>query len=235
MKLGIMQPYFFPYLGYFDLINRVDKWVVFDSVRYSPKTWMNRNRVLHPKSGWQYLSVPVDKHSGDGSLSNVKLIDKTKALSRILGQIEHYRNGGAPFFRETFNLIHEVFRRTHSSTLTELNVAGLECVCDYLGIQFNYQLFSKMELNLPVVSHSGQWALEIADSLDAEEYINPPGGRQIFRPQEWIERKIKLTFTDLVDYRYICGKYVQVDHLSILDVLMWNKPENIKAYLDSRR
>jgi hypothetical protein len=235
MKLAIMQPYFFPYLGYFDLINRVDKWVVFDSVRYSSKTWMNRNRILHPNSSWQYVSVPVDKHSGDGILSSVELIDKPKALSRILGQIEHYRNGGAPFFRETFNLVHEAFRRTHSLTLTELNVAGLESVCEYLGIHFDYQLLSRMELSLPVVLHPGQWALEIADLLGAKEYINPPGGRQIFRPQEWTERNIKLTFTDLVNYQYNSGKYDQVEHLSILDVLMWNEPAHVKAYLDSRR
>jgi len=55
MRLGIMQPYFFPYLGHFSLISSVDKWIVFDVTQYTPKTWMNRNRILHPKTGWQYV------------------------------------------------------------------------------------------------------------------------------------------------------------------------------------
>ena len=61
MRLGIMQPYFFPYLGYFDLINSTDRWIVFDTVQYIRHGWINRNRILHPNEGWQYIIVPIMK------------------------------------------------------------------------------------------------------------------------------------------------------------------------------
>ena len=63
MIVALMQPYFFPYLGYFDLIHSVDQWIVFDSVQYIRQGWMHRNRILHPQSGWQYITVPIAKHS----------------------------------------------------------------------------------------------------------------------------------------------------------------------------
>ncbi|MBK7111860.1 MAG: WbqC family protein [Flavobacteriales bacterium] len=62
-RVGIMQPYFFPYLGYFGLIANTDRWIVFDPVQYIRKGWVNRNRVLKPGGGWKYVSIPVAKHS----------------------------------------------------------------------------------------------------------------------------------------------------------------------------
>ena len=59
MRLGIMQPYFFPYLGHFSLIAAADEWVVFDVTQYTPSSWMNRNRILHPVRGWKWLTVPL--------------------------------------------------------------------------------------------------------------------------------------------------------------------------------
>jgi len=232
VKLGVMQPYFFPYLGYFDLINRVDKWIVFDTVKYSSKSWMNRNRILHPKEGWQYVSVPVAKHVGEGTLRDIRVINMAVAGKRIRGQLEHYRSGGAPFFPQVVALVEKTFDCPDPCTLTELNVSALKGVCDYLGLRLDYQLLSSMMLKLPEISHPGQWALEIADLLGASEYINLPGGRKIFRSKEWGDRNIKLSFTELINYKYPCSRYMPVEHLSVLDVLMWNAPADIKTYLD---
>ena len=78
MKVGIMQPYFFPYLGYFDLINRVDKWIVFDTPQYIRHGWVNRNRILHPHQGWQYIVVPLKKHDRDTSINQIETADPTE-------------------------------------------------------------------------------------------------------------------------------------------------------------
>ena len=94
--LGIMQPYFFPYVGHFELIHLSDDWIVFDVVKYQPKSWMNRNRVLHPKAGWQYVSAPVEKRGESGLIRDVRLVDPAAALARIIGQIDHYRLRGRP-------------------------------------------------------------------------------------------------------------------------------------------
>jgi hypothetical protein len=234
LTLGIMQPYFFPYLGYYDLINRTDRWIVFDVVKYAPKSWMNRNRILHPSEGWQYITVPVDKYAGEGDIKDVQTLDVGVAHKKILGQIEHYRKGRAPYFLAVAKLIDDCFINLRSNRLRELNVRSLIVVCDYLGITFNYANLSDMSLPLPQIKHPGQWALEIASALDADAYLNPPGGRDIFLPCEWEERGIQLSFTDMVSFGYLTGQYQFIEHLSIIDVLMWNSPEAVKTYLDAR-
>ena len=198
MKLGIMQPYFFPYLGYFELIDRTDKWVVFDVVQYRPKSWMNRNRILHPKDGWQYISVPVS-HSRDMAIQDVRVIDKAVSGRQVVNQLNHYRKKG-PFFNEVVNLVELAFDRTVSGFLTDLNVQTLTVTCEYLGINFDPSICSQMELNLTEIDHPGKWALKISQQMGVSEYINPPNGRDIFPPEEWRACGIKLFFTELPDF-----------------------------------
>lgn len=233
MKLGIMQPYFFPYLGYFDLINRTDRWVVFDVIKYTPRSWMNRNRIFHPTKGWQYINVPVDKHAGQGRICDVTVIDAKAAHARIRGQLLHYRKVRAPYYTPVTELVDAVFASLRGNLLRDLNLGTLLVVCDYLGINIDYDILSEMRLPLPEIDHAGQWALEIAGALGAREYINPPGGHEIFREEDWRAHGIELSFTELLDYRYPSGPYAFVERLSVLDVLMWNVPDVVKAYLDS--
>jgi len=235
-----MQPYFFPYLGYFDLINQTDSWVVFDTVKYSPRSWMNRNRILHPTEGWQYVSVPVHRHGGHGghgssdSVGNVPLADPAAALDRIRGQLDHYRQARAPGHAAVADLLVRSFRDLPRPTLGELNIRSLALTCDYLGIRFDCQRLSELALPLPPIDHAGQWALEIATALGAKEYVNPPGGRDLFDPAEFARRGIRLSFTELEDFRYPCRGHEFIEHLSIIDVLMWNAPVAINEYLDAR-
>jgi hypothetical protein len=230
MKLGIMQPYFFPYLGYFELIERTDRWVVFDVVQYKTKSWMNRNRILHPTQGWQYVGVPVQKAPRGTLIRDIRIKDKDAALARILGQLDHYKKR-APQFRYVVNLVREAFTTSHSDRLVDLNVALLASTCSYLDITFDWSLCSEMDLDLKDIEHPGQWALRIAAQLGAREYINPPGGRRIFDPVEWAGAGISLQFTELPSLCYDCAPYEFIEHLSILDVLMWNEPESVMAVL----
>ena len=229
MKLGIMQPYFFPYLGYFELIARTDRWVVFDVVQYNAKSWMNRNRILHPTQGWQYINVPVTHAPHGTQIKDIVVKDRAAALTRTLGQIEHYRKR-APYFHAVTDIVRAAFSIT-SGRLVELNVATLAAVCKYLGIGFDYSLCSTLNLDLGNVEHPGQWALVIAKQLGASEYLNPPGGRAIFRQEEWDEAGIKLSFTDMLQFTYDCAPYQFVEHLSILDVLMWNDAATVAQAL----
>ncbi|HZE89534.1 MAG TPA: WbqC family protein, partial [Verrucomicrobiae bacterium] len=104
MRVGIMQPYFFPYLGYFDLIGHTDAWVVFDTPQYIRHGWVNRNRVLHPSRGWQYVIAPVRKHDRAASIRDVEVSAAPDWRRRLLAQLEHYRKR-APYFRETMELV----------------------------------------------------------------------------------------------------------------------------------
>lgn len=233
MKLAIMQPYFFPYLGYFDLINRADQFIAFDSVKYSPKTWMNRNRVLHPKSGWQYISVPINKYVKSGRLCEVLVIDLKETEKKIINQLAHYRKNRAPYFENTLELLKNAFKQQAPCRLVDLNMESLKCVCSYLEIPFRHKTLTSMSLNLPEITHPGRWALEISSACKAVEYINLPSGKSIFQADEWQSRGIKIRFTELINFSYQPSVYKFINHLSIIDVLMWNNKNQIKAFLDS--
>lgn len=230
MRFGIMQPYPFPYIGYFELMARVDAWIVFDVVQYNRRSWMNRNRILHPMHGWQYFSLPVSHVPLGTSLTEVRLADRKVAEGRLLGQIEHYRRH-APGHARVTDMIRDAFARAPSGELVALNVASLAVTAERLGIPFVPQRCSELRLPLEDISHPGQWALRICTELGATEYLNPPGGQALFTPAEWKEAGIGLMFTSMSDFRYACRPYTFHEKLSILDVLMWCTPEEVAHYL----
>ena len=233
MILGVMQRYFFPYLGHFDLINRCDRWVVFDLVSYAPRSWMNRNRILHPKSGWQYVTVPVHRHAASRAIKDITIVDSTAARRRILAQLEHYRHGGAPFFERVSDLVRQGFAAAgNSDRLRDLNVETLATVCRYLDLKFDFVVLSQTGLTLPPIRRAGQWALEIATAFGATDYVNPSSGRALFDEQEFRERGIRLHFTPPIEFSYMCRQYRFIPDLSIIDVLMWNAPETVRTRLD---
>lgn len=234
MKLGIMQPYPFPYIGYFELMARVDQWVAFDVVQYNRRSWMNRNRILHPTSGWQYFCIPVHKMPHGTVLSAIRLAARDEAERRLLAQIQHYRRH-APHFRRVVDLVRDAFSRPDADTLVGLNLASLAAVAERVGISFAPRRCSELDLPLDDVEHAGQWALRIAGHLGADAYLNPPGGRDIFHPEEWTAAGIELGFTEMNDLRYDCGPHAFEPNLSILDVLMWCSTDDIGAYLRNLR
>lgn len=223
-----MQPYFFPYVGYFELIAQTDMWVVFDVVQYCRKSWMNRNRILHPNNGWQYVGVSVQKASRETLIKDIQVKDRGMVLQKILGQLQHYRKN-APYFCEVVDLVNRAFSSVNSNRLVDLNVSALTEVCVYIGIPFNWSLCSEMDIELNNVKHSGQWALRISEQLGANTYLNPPSGKAIFQPIEWENAGIELKFTELLDFTYKCKPYDFIAHLSVLDVLMWNDPKRIQG------
>jgi hypothetical protein len=227
-----MQPYFFPYIGYFDLIQQSDRWVVFDTAQYIRHGWVNRNRILHPTSEWQYIIVPVQHHHQDTPINEICILEDNKWRDKLIGQLQHYKKK-APFFTEVTDMVATCLDDSDES-LSRLNVRTQEIVCTYLGIPFRYAFFSEMDLKLGPVEGPGDWALRIAEALGASEYINPPGGAQLFDRSMFEAAGITLTIQTPVDFVYNCDGYEFQSDLSILDVLMWNSPEVVRAYLASR-
>ncbi|MCJ8176695.1 WbqC family protein [Pseudomonas viridiflava] len=228
--LGIMQPYFFPYIGYFQLIAAVERGLVFDIVKYKRKSWMNRNRVLDGYGGWQYIKVPVSARDGT-LIKDATITDCSAAHTRIRNQLEHYRCK-APYFRQVMQLIDLTFDSPDITHISDLNTRSLKVVCDYLGLPFNWKTCSEMKFDLPVIEHAGQWALEISTLMEARQYINATGGRDIFVSGEWQERGIELRFLEPSSLSYnVVAPFDFIENLSILDVLMWNDPETVLAYI----
>jgi len=227
-----MQPYFFPYLGYFSLINYSDRWIVFDTVQYIRHGWINRNRVLHPTKGWQYIVVPIKGHHRDAEIKDIEIANEQEWKRRIIGQLRHYRKQ-APYFHETMTLVEDCLQYEGNS-ISRLNVFILDKVCEYLGIPFDYAILSEMNLELPPILKPGDWALRISEALGADEYVNPPGGVELFDKRRFDKSNITLTILGLPAIEYTCKRCDYIINLSVIDVLMWVKPEIIKSYLDER-
>lgn len=233
MILGNMQPYFFPYLGYFDLINYADRWIVFDTVQYIYQGWMNRNRILHPRDGWQYISVPLKKHSHGTVIKDIEVVNAKDWRLRIIAKMQHYKKN-SPYYNTVIELLHECLI-TDELSLSKLNVRCLKTICDYLDIRFEYVFFSEMRLELGPINGPGEWSLRIAEALGADEYVNPPGGIALFDPSLFESAEIKLTFRNMPPMEYVCNGYDYIPNLSIIDVLMWNSPIEIKKNLDEMK
>ena len=233
MRLGIMQPYFAPALGYFDLISLCDKWVVFDVADYRPKSWMVRNRILHPSSGSQYIKAQTGKVHRGTPIRDVRLAPGRDWRDLILRQVEHYRRK-APFFDDTFQLLEHCLD-TETDSLAKLSVQILDEVCQSLDIPFSYSFFSEMDLTIGPIEGPGDWALRISEAMGATEYVNPPGGRELFDSDAFTRADVKLTIREFEDLRYEPRGYQFIPTLSIVDVMMWNSVATITEHLACAR
>lgn len=231
MKLAIMQPYLFPYIGYFQLINYVDKWIVFDDTQYISKGWVNRNRILHPdiQKEWQYFTIPLKKHSRDSRIKDISINEQIDWRQELLGKLSSYKRK-APHYSETMEFVYECIEYKNES-LSEWLIHSLKTTCEYLQIVFDYSVFSPDDINTEKVRHAGQWALEIADAVGAKEYINPHGGYSIFIEDEFIERGIELRFLKPGLTPYVQRRGCFTSGLSIIDIMMWNDRGTIHEML----
>ncbi|NOT14054.1 MAG: WbqC family protein [Methylotenera sp.] len=225
-----MQPYFFPYLGHFSLINAVDQWIVFDVTQYTPKTWMNRNRILHPNAGWQYVTVPLANASISIKTSEARVLSLQDARQATLAKLAHYKKK-APYFNQVVELVNVAFDGVTDDSLVNLNVSALSAVCDYLNIKFTFKVCSHLNLEYPPNLKAGDWAPFICQQLGAQEYVNPMGGREIFNVGDFEKKEIALYFAEFSEFKYTTKSYQYEPHLSILDVMMWNSPDEISEAL----
>ena len=230
-----MQPYFFPYLGYFYLLHNVDLFIIYDNVQFIKQGWINRNRILHPnKSGWQYIIAPVEKASFHSSyqtpIRDVKIGSSKLWKQHILGQLEHYQ-GIAPFAIETIDFVKDCLAEDIAS-ISRLNVKILDRCSKLLKLNFQVRYFSELDIVLDPQHSAEERILDLCKYLGAEEYMNLPGGINLYHDENFRKRNIKLTFQNLPTYKYDTGPYAYEPNLSIIDLLMWNEPGNINRYLE---
>lgn len=234
MKLAIMQPYFFPYIGYFSLIKNTDQFILFDTVQFIRHGWIDRNRVLKPNDGWQYISIPLIKHSQQTLIKDIVIKNEANWRDKIISQIGHYKKK-APFYNETLNVVNKAIS-IDTQDITLLNYNVLKVVCEYLGIKFNCDIFSKMNLDIEAATAPDEWALNICKAInDVTEYWNPQGGVTFFDKFKYDKAgiKLKLLKPHLDFYSQRRGEENFENGLSIIDVMMFNSPEQIRLMLDN--
>jgi hypothetical protein len=233
MKVGIMQPYMFPYLGYFSLIKHTDLFILLDNVQYIRHGWIERNRILKQDSGWFYLKVPLIKDNGQKTLiKDIRIDNKQAWKQKILAQIKVYKKTGM-FYPQIFQLMDNLLSNSFDN-IVSFNLASLNAVCDYLGIRTDIRIFSEMNLTIEKPSAADEWALNICKALgDVDEYWNAPGGKEFFNKDKYERAGIRLRFHQVKLNPYPQQRQEFVPGLSIIDVLMFNTKEHINGMLDN--
>lgn len=232
MKLGIMQPYFFPYIGYISLIKHTDKFILFDPVQFIRHGWIERNRILKPESGWQYISVPLVKHERETLIKDIQINNNENWKEKILAQLQHYKKK-SPFYKQTIEVVQKGLD-IKTDSIVKLNYSTLKAVCEYLEIPFDCEIFSEMNLEIEAVNAPDEWALNICKAMGYKEYWNPPGGIEFFDGKKYESAGIDLKFhkINIQPYPQRRGPENIETGLSIIDVMMFNSPEQIKEMLD---
>ena len=232
MKLGIMQPYFFPYIGYFSLIKHTDEFILLDTVQFIRHGWIERNRILKPSDGWQYIMVPLKKHSRETLIKNIEINNEQQWKEKILAQLQHYKKQ-APYFSNVIDILNEIFSKEYA-TIVDLNLASLKTVCYYLGINTSFQVFYLMNIDIEPANAPDEWALNICKALgNIDEYWNLSGGQSFFDRKKYENAGINLKFHSAILTDYDQKRNVFEPGLSILDVMMFNSIEEINKMLDN--
>lgn len=228
-RVGIMQPYLLPYFEQFRLIAACDLWVVFDTVQYTRKSWMNRNRILNREKGWAYVSVPV-RHAGlETRVMDAELDESQDWRSALLGKLRVYERE-APRYRQVRELVADAIAAPAAS-IAALNARLLRVVMDELGIATPLVMASALDFEAPADCAPGEWALHISRHLDATEYRNASGGVDLFDPALYAKHGIALSFHQHRDHSYRTGSFEFVPGLSVIDTLMWNESGLLRDWL----
>ncbi|MFV8339788.1 WbqC family protein [Flavobacterium sp. LB3P21] len=228
MKVAIMQPYFFPYIGYFQLINAVDKFVVYDNIKFTKKGWINRNRVLVNGKD-NYLTLPLKKDSdflniNQRFIAKSYLKDKTKIITKIK---ELYRK--APQYKVVFPII-EVIMNDNEENLFDFILNSLKKICSYLEITTDIVIASSIAIEHSLKSQDK--VITICKALDSTHYLNPIGGIELYCKDDFNKIGIKLNFIKSINIEYQQFTSEFVPWLSIIDVMMFNSLEEIKQMLN---
>jgi hypothetical protein len=225
LKVAIMQPYFLPYIGYFQLLAATDLFVIYDNIKYTKKGWINRNRFLLNGVAADFV-LPLKKDSDFLDVRDRRLaedFDRGKLLNRFR---EAYRK--APHFNEVFPLL-EALVSNPETDLFQFIHHSVRAICQRLGIGTRIIPSSTLEIDHTLKSQDK--VLAICRHLGAHTYINAIGGRELYSREVFFEEGIELRFIQAqpMEYPQLGGPFVP--WLSILDVMMFNTPEQIQGML----
>lgn len=227
MKIGIMQPYFVPYIGYWQLMNAVDKYVIYDDVNFIKGGWINRNRILvngHPT----YFNIPMIGASPNKKINEVEVNNDERLVAKNLRVIEGaYQK--APYYQDVYPLI-ETIVKCNKDNIAEYIADSFYTINSYLGIKTELIVSSTLKKDCSLKAQDK--VLAICKELGATQYYNAIGGQQLYSYQSFAEHRIELKFLKPNDIVYRQFGDAFVSNLSIIDVMMFNSKEKIQQMLN---
>lgn len=226
-KVAIMQPYFLPYIGYFQLINSVDKFILYDDVSFINKGWINRNNILVDNKA-NLFTIPLKDASQNKLINEIEIIQDGKWQNKLLKTFEQsYKK--APNFVSFFPILQEIINYTEGNISTYIN-NSIQLICNYLNINTlivpSSQVFHNSELKAQAR------IIDICKITKANQYINPIGGTELYNKNDFNNSNIQLNFikTKSIIYKQFTNDFVPF--LSIIDLIMFVDKSEIKSYLN---
>ena len=222
--LGANQPYFLPYIPYWQLIKASDVFYVGDNYAYIKRGWINRNRILF-NGVPEYFGIAVSKASSFSLCSELRIaeIDKRRKMNKLY---EAYHK--APYYEIGAQLA-ETILDCQEEVLSEFLFFSIKTICTYLDIDTPIRRTSELEGN--DIFKREERIFDMCHRLSADTYINPIGGRAIYNAKEFEKQRIKLRFINTGDIQYKQFGDTFVEKLSILDVIMFNSKDDIQKML----
>ena len=185
-----MQPYFVPYIGYFQLLHLCDTFVIHDDVQYVKQSWINRNRMLVGTTPG-YYTIPVASHAATARICDVDLAPGYERTSRSLLARFETTYARAPYFGEARDLLREVLWSSASDLLSYLT-SGLSLLASALGVGRPWQLASELPFEKSLTGQ--ERVIAVARAVRCRTYINPPGGRGLYDPEVFRRAGMELRF-----------------------------------------
>jgi len=226
MKVAIMQPYFFPYIGYFQLIAASDVFVLHDDVQYIKGGWVNRNRILLNGEA-RLITLPVRKGEYHLPINARYYVEEKQPYRDIINLIKQ-AYAKAPGFQNIFPLLNELLA-FEDKNVARFNENLIRRIAEYLGIESHIVISSKMEKDNSLAGEPR--VLEICQRLGATDYTNPIGGTELYHHQAFREHGICLHFLEALNVPYPQSGNAWIPYLSIIDVLMFNSVNSVKTLL----
>lgn len=218
-----MQPYLFPYIGYWQLIHAVDVFVIYDDVNYIKGGWINRNYILE-RGARALFTLETNGASSNQLINQISVGKNAEKLIKTLRQ--NYIK--APYFDATMNLLTELLMNDEDN-LARFVSNTIRRICSYLMIETQLMISSEVFSNTKL--RNAERVLDICNQLKTDIYINASGGISLYRKDEFANKGIKLLFikTEPVVYTQFANGFVP--NLSIIDLLMFNPIERIQGFL----
>lgn len=216
MKIAIMQPYFFPYIGYFQLIGAVDVFIVYDNIQYTKKGWINRNRIL--RNGIETIFTLPLKNDIDTLDIRERELAATFNSKKLLAQLAGaYRQ--APYFEQTMPLIQDILQHDASNLFQFLH-HSLCKICAHIGLTTQIRISSDIVIDHELKNQDK--VLALCKAVGAKTYINAIGGQQLYSKETFLREQMHLNFIQSKSFVYDQLDTPFVPWLSIIDVMMFN-------------
>jgi len=223
MNIAIMQPYFFPYIAYFQLINEVDTFVFYNDVQFRKNSWFHRNRISPYSSEEEfiYIGLKLKKHNSKSNINEITLDNGIVWKKKFLKKLKFSYKFNSQL-NSIYNYLEDILRND-VLTLSEFNIKTLKYVSNLLNIKDKVFINSN-ELGNSIYS-GVERIVHTCKLLEADKYLNLIGGRDLYDKDYFSNNGIELKFLETKESPLFNSYY------SILDLLLKNKKETAVNHL----